>query len=79
MKTFTSTKYYEIIGSWYGHSCLGEMCSNVAILFSSTFKNTPIDSKRVKNKTFKFMKIQELLGICMNPDINITQSTWSES
>ena len=38
-KKFTSTKFYKIVGSWYGLN-LGEMQSNEEILFSRTLKNT---------------------------------------
>ena len=47
----TCTKYYKLTTNWYGQN-LGGMYSNVEInveiMFSRTFKNTPIDSRTFK-------------------------------
>ena len=51
-------------------SNLGEMNSNIEIMFPRTFKNTPIDSKNIPgylNTIVKFKNIQGHLGIRMNP------------
>ena len=60
-KNFTSTKYHEIIGSWYGQN-LGEMYRNVEMMFSK--RTLPLIQKHSKyiNIICKFKNIQEHMG-----------------
>ena len=67
MKKFINITYCKVFDNRYGQN-LGEMHSNVEIMFSKTFENTAINARRLKGTPVLKLnvKIPEYLGIDMN-------------